>query len=529
MTKVFKITLSFLTILSIAFISVPALFANNLSIDNVSLEERNPSNDTVMVQFDVSWENSWKTKSNHDAVWVTVRLYDPAVTPISKNICELSGVGLNPAGFTAGDSTNIDIYVPSDKKGAFIRPKNFGVVESLASNEVQFKIDYASCGFTDESEVKLNVFALEMVYIPEGEFYVGDYGTSSASLMEGNADTDPWYISSDSSISVSNATNDGYLYSSAGNATEDPTGSSFSISASYPKGYGDFYVMKYEITEGQWSDFFNALASNNARSNRDLTNSGHKSTDTVQSRNTLNCSGASLACSTDRPSRAVGFLSWMDLAAFLDWAALRPLTELEFEKISRGPLVPTEGEFAWGDIAITAATSISGADETGTETILTANANANYNNISFTGGDSSSGADYSLGPLRSGIFAQENSTRVLAGAGYYGVMELSGNLMEQLVTIGNATGRGFAGTHGDGVLSSASGFEGNANELDWPGIDAVTSRGVTSAIGSGLRGGSFIDASTALRISDRSQAANGQASSFSDVGGRGARTYDGSL
>ncbi len=80
----------------------------------------------------------------------------------------------------------------------------------------------------------------------------------------------------------------------------------------------------------------------------------------------------------------------MDLAAFLDWDALRPMTELEFEKMSRGPLLPNAGEYIWGNQTITAATTISGTTEDGTETITApANANANYDNTTFTGGDAS--------------------------------------------------------------------------------------------------------------------------------------------
>ena len=51
---------------------------------------------------------------------------------------------------------------------------------------------------------------------------------------------------------------------------------------------------------------------------------------------------------TDGQNLPCNFLSWMDLAAYLDWAALRPMTELEFEKICRGPNPPIAGEYVWG-------------------------------------------------------------------------------------------------------------------------------------------------------------------------------------
>jgi formylglycine-generating enzyme required for sulfatase activity len=94
------------------------------------------------------------------------------------------------------------------------------------------------------------------------------------------------------------------------------------------------------------------------------------------------------------------------------------------------------------------------------------------------------------GPVRVGLFAANgsNSGRVSAGASYWGIMELSGNLWERPVTIANATGRAFTGTHGDGVLAS----NGDANAATWPGPN-----------GAGVRGGSWDNATINMQVSDR--------------------------
>ena len=174
------------------------------------------------------------------------------------------------------------------------------------------------------------------------------------------------------------------------------------------------------------------------------------------------------------------------------------------------------------------ATAISGGAEDGSETVSNVAANVNYNNITFTGGDSASGADYAQGPLRDGIFARSSSDRETAGAGYYGVMELSGNLKERAVTVGNSVGINFQGTHGDGVVTTTTGYEGNATNSDWPGTDVVAGRGVTGADGSGYRGGAWDDAAGAarLKISDRQDAANASTSASNNSGGRGVRSYE---
>ncbi|MBL0153570.1 MAG: hypothetical protein IPP93_08810 [Chitinophagaceae bacterium] len=61
-----KIDLSFMGIL------LPAgpIVANNITISNVSIINNGPS--LIQVQFDVSWENSWRVNvgpNNYDGAW----------------------------------------------------------------------------------------------------------------------------------------------------------------------------------------------------------------------------------------------------------------------------------------------------------------------------------------------------------------------------------------------------------------------------------------------------------------------------
>lgn len=501
-------------------------WANNLSVSNVSLGSRDLNANTVVVKFDISLENSWRNKINHDAVWLTVRLYDPSGVPLHKKLCQMSAAGITPTGFSTGSQSGVELYVPADKAGVFLRRSENTTPGAVSSQNVQVTIDYSTCGFAAGDEILANVFGLEMVYVPQGAFYAGDYSTSSGAFNQGSGDSDPWYINSEAALSVSDPVSDGFRYVSANNPGESATGSSFSIAADFPKGYNGFYVMKYELTEGQWVEFINSLPSAAARAHHDLTDGAHKNSDTVVYRNTIACSGAPLACSSQRPNRALGYLSWMDLAAFLDWAALRPVTELEFEKIGRGPVLPIDAEYAWGTKDLTAVAAISGTEEDGTETVTTSGANAHYNNTALTGGDTSLGAQHEQGPLRSGIFSSDSLSRISSGAAYYGVMDVSGNLKEWVVSLGNAAGRNFTGANGNGILSTDAGYEGNA-DADWPGLNAVATRGVTGAQGAGLRGGSWADSAERLRTSDRFEAALETTQALNTYGGRGARTYDG--
>jgi formylglycine-generating enzyme required for sulfatase activity len=277
------------------------------------------------------------------------------------------------------------------------------------------------------------------------------------------------------------------------------------LSNAFPKGYAAFYCMKYEVTQGQWVDFFNTLT-DAQKATRDITSSTGKNSDGVVSRNTVAWTTGD-ATSTRR-DRACNFLSWADGCAFADWAGLRPMTELEFEKACRGPLTPVADEFAWGTATIMANASrtISGT-ENGTETITsdTSLGGCNYGNLAHTGGDAGSG------PLRAGIFATNGSSRVSAGASYWGIMELSGNLWERPVMVGNATGRTFTGLHGNGVLDVST---GDADVTGWPG---------TTATGAGFRGGGWWAAGVYVRASDRFYGPYVVATRSEDIGSRSVR------
>jgi formylglycine-generating enzyme required for sulfatase activity len=343
-----------------------------------------------------------------------------------------------------------------------------------------------------------------MVYIPEGAFYAGDNSTSTNAFKQGSNDNDPWYIGGEGALSITNSTG---TAGGTGNETTAGTyydlGSSYTLPAGFPKGYKAFYIMKHEITQEMWRSFFNTLpTSGNARSNRDVTSAGGKNADSLVYRNNISWTTGD-ATLPDRSTNeryctvAMNYLSASDLEAFLDWAGLRPMTELEYEKAARGNLSVVSGEYAWGS---TEATVISGIVNGGKVTEMASNLGANVN---WSGGVS--------GPLRERIFAATNygsSSRQLAGSGYYGVMELSGNLWERAVTVGNATGRNFTSVHGDGELNAS----GGGNQSSWPGYQGL-----------GFRGGDWSSASSRARTSDRNNATEVDDNRGSGYGGRGVR------
>ena len=118
------------------------------------------------------------------------------------------------------------------------------------------------------------------------------------------------------------------------------------------------------------------------------------------------------------------------------------MTELEFEKICRGPVNPVLNEFAWGTSSYTiiqpSVLSGSGITER-LDTTVHGPTNLNY-------GLSNKRA------YRPGYAAISTSTRVSSGASYYGVMNMSGNTAEFIVNAANSAAQSYDGKVGDGVL-----------------------------------------------------------------------------
>jgi len=486
--------------------SSPAL-ANHLQLSEGDVGDQDTTAHKISVRFDLTWDNSWRDAVNYDAVWIFLKY--SADDGATWHHATMSQSGTNPSGFSRGTGTAVDLIIPSDLKGLFVRRSENGT-GSVSVAQMSLVWDYGVDGLADAtvfSSVLFKVIGIEMVYVPEASFYAGDNAESDASFVSGSADSDPWHITGETAMLVTNTASNGFYYQSGGRMGEDATASAFTVPAPFPKGFTGFYAMKYEITEGQWCAFFNMLSSAQ-QSSRDLTDASGKNTDGIVARNTI--SWTTGLASTTRPDRACSFLSWSDAAAYADWAGLRPLSELEYEKLARGTSPALNGEYAWGTTTMVGATALSGS-ETGAETVTTSGANCHYNNVTLSGGDGSSG------PLRAGIFATSASVRGQSGAGFYGNMELSGNLFERVVTVGNATGRAFTGQNGDGALST----NGNANTAGWPGL---VSGEVTSAAGTGFRGGSWFDSMDRCRASDRNAAAFADNSRGSTYGFRAGRS-----
>lgn len=486
-TRIFTL----LTLLFTLAISASALQANNLRVTNVALDQANST-----VTFDLAWDNSWRidgmgTPNHWDAAWVFVKWRECAATPTTgwthglvnpllpvHNFGQYEAMGSN--------GTGVGIDPAPNNTGVMLRQNIVGIYPARGASTVTLEL--ANLPATGDFDVR--VFGIEMVYVPEGDFILGGNGTTENYPL--NQNNQPLAVTADTALTLRYYSSNSYITT---------------LPLAYPIGWEDFYCMKYEITQGQYADFLNTL--NAAEQSQNFINNFNNN------RNRLTTGGTPpFVYYSDRPDRALNYLSWTDLLAYLDWSALRPMTETEYEKAARGQ-GPYVGGFAWGTSDITEALTLS-TPEDGTETVLTANANAIYNG----GATTWAGGDGGRGPARVGIMATAATTsRVQTGASFYGIMELSGNVWEQCIMATNdAVSLAFDGAWGDGYLDAA----GFADVANWPYANTPLN---TGSYLRQLRGGSLQDDQADLRIASRYYLTGYSASNNRSytVGGRGVR------
>ncbi|MCC5934428.1 MAG: SUMF1/EgtB/PvdO family nonheme iron enzyme [Balneolales bacterium] len=464
--------------------------ANNIQVTNVTVTGQNTAEGYWLVQFDLSWGNSWRTDNifpgdghdvgNWDAAWVFVKYR------VGEG--EWQHAKLHSSGHSTGTGTpaTLRIGVPNERTafhstdnpgvGAFIyRSQDGSGTFSTTGNQLRW--NYGVDGVPNFTELDIRVFAIEMVYVAPGAFQLGSGGNETGRFHAGGStDTTPFLVTENWGGCIANT--NGCLWAIG---TMDTGGS---LHEHYPTGVEGFYSMKYSVSQQQYVDFLNTLTS---------TQANMRAYTAGTNRNGISVNNGVYA--TTNPYVANNFMTWMDGAAYLDWSGLRPMTELEYEKAARGPAAPVANEYAWGTAQIAGSaytlSNAGGGDESIATNYSTTAGNAMYTITASTIG----------GPVRVGVFATVSSNRVQTGAGYWGIMELSGNLWERPVTVANTTGRNFTGLHGNGMLTS----NGHAAVAGWPGLSGGA---ITISTGSGLRGGSYGNNLPQIQVSDRAAAAS---------------------
>jgi formylglycine-generating enzyme required for sulfatase activity len=561
-------------------VTAGGLWANAV---NVTKARRLDPPNRDLIAFELSWQNSWNVlgpPANHDAVWVFIK-FRPCTTGAKWSHALLQTTGSTPPYENGTDHTlhaDLTLATPilttdrlgnagAHNTGAMIRRKHLGTGH-ISHLPCTLKVVGASAPATWSNSVDydIRVVAIEMVQVKSGPFYLGD-STSYQSFMSYTGCVKTSYTCYDWwtwTTTTCPCTPPCVCYDNCSNSYWNPDAAtcasiipplppplivnsetspltvylksnyyswSFNpgphvLPANYPKGVNEFYVMKYEISQGQYADFLNTIdwmvtpdpftcyenytntpvpcpctacwcVENgwygqpvSPTTCKLITPKDIRHYNTTSYRRTISFSGGKYVAA--EPNRACNYLSYDDVLSYLDWAALRPMTELEYEKACRGPLPYVYGEYPWGSAANRVEAINITSPENGSEICTDLNANLHFSgsNTNVVVGTSSS-----AGPLGVGIFARDTTQkRVSTGAGYYGAMELGGNVREVTIGIRGACSNVscYTGVWGDGLLDSNQRF----NAPLWPA--ATPSYQLFS-----YRGGGWNDHQDRCRVSDR--------------------------
>lgn len=510
----FAVTLCYLA-------GISPVYANNVQVTDITMTDENLETGTLKINFKLSQENPFgelKDAGNNyytDYIWVFIKYttlplnnnYDymhATLTPFS-GVTGVSGssvgsystsyVSNNPYSNTYGEG------VTGDGKGAFIKAsratgQTFSVLWKFIDDEVK-----------PDAQVKIKVFAIEMVFIPKGAFFY-NVGTTGANVTNYNnyVSGSPTLVSSPADIPTG-AVLEG---------TPDPLWPN-GLNPGWPNGFNPFYIMKYEVTQEQYISFLNTLSFNNQDGwayyypyrnyaynglywgHCGINRGGSPDADggywyLADPMDYTNRSDPSKVA-----NRACPYFGWSYATAYASWAGLRPMTEMEFEKAARGSKqepIPGQAIFGqriypWGNTSPSTGNSTYSPD--GIATIY-----KYYGNT-----DSGTGAS-NVGQYLSGDIISPSRTPEQTGASPYGVADLTGNLWEFTFNcLSTLTPR-----NGDGKLHASY-----SEDLNWSMTDGDY----------GIRGGSFRSGSTSYSISQRNWGATASARTI-DSGFRAVRT-----
>jgi len=422
---------------------------NSVAITNIYLSTPTAAG-TIAINFSISENNvSTGTTPNggayNTADWIFVKFSTQAGADGTWNHAVMGAGG--------GVGAGANLTVAADNMGVFL---NHTASQSLWASTVTLIWNYAASGALPKQIAVVKVFSISMMKIPSGGFVynVSGIGGNGSNNYGGGAQAN---VSSVNDL---------------------PAGAT----TGWPNGYSSFYIMRYEISQGQYAAFLNALPSAAAAPLYEPTvSNGHNMT--YASENPYGSMYAAV-----NPNAAKSYMSTGDVWSFLSWAALRPPTELEFEKASRD-LLPDARGYPWGSTVPGALELYSPANEGGVHAKY-------YLNYKYA---SVAAPVTDVGRYMSGDVYR---TQAQTGASLYGIADLAGNVWEHVLNCSYSA----VPSDGNGTL---------AWPANWPAVNSAQK---------GLRGGSTNYSITYARISDRTNISYSDGARLGAGGARGVRT-----
>lgn len=501
------------------------------------------------VSFDLYWENSWRAKwtepgtnnvtgkdlpvENWDAAWVFVKFRPKGGT----NGFSHATLAVSGADHGAPAGAKLDVGLSDDGTrglGAFLYRATPGVGTNDWCDIRLCWLDGAD-GVSDAGAMEVKVYAVEMVYVPQGPYALGSGGeecrvvgwstpraTDSAPYVVKSGGVEcghfhraddpgkPFVVASEEPITLASkgagnlwgvmGTNNGPMQNvHAVHAPAAPADGSV-LSRDFPKGYRAFYCMKYELESAEYAEFLNALPGAEAelRHCRQF-GSGGGCWPVVHHEGVYEPNPGFRVCA---------WLSWLDGASYAAWAGLRTMSELEFEKACRGPRAPLPKDFPWGTW-VPPALSFGEMMDNSPAGLELKEIVSRLRHAPLPSGSGVAGrVDIEWHTNNDALRGKAPAN----GASYWGIRDLAGNVSERVVTTGLAEGCRFRGSHGNGTT---------ALPTDWPQGKWPNDRGA------GCRGGEWpgVFYHANMQVAVRLHAANSWDRAGHGTGGaRAART-----
>jgi len=154
---------------------------------NVRVEPRDEK--TAVIKFDISNFSAWRHDVNHDAAWIFFKVRKDGEKEWQHVRLAADRV-LNPTGYGQGSGVAADFLVPDAGNpdiggmGLFMRRADHGMGFASATDVTMLWDLTRNPGIGKDTKVILSGFATHMVYVAKGPFYLGTSGDESYSFYQ---------------------------------------------------------------------------------------------------------------------------------------------------------------------------------------------------------------------------------------------------------------------------------------------------------------------------------------------------------
>ena len=171
---------------------------SDVRIENAAVEMPLSDGQPALIKFDIAWGNSFRDPLNWDAVWVFAKYRQEGGT------WQHATLDIEPTAHAIAVNNGVlaRLAPAPDGLGIFLLRAEEGF-SSIDWDQVSLVWDFRADGVERTATVEVEVIGLEMVYIPEGPFMLGD-GMSvegrMAAQFESGTSGRPYEVGSEAAI-----------------------------------------------------------------------------------------------------------------------------------------------------------------------------------------------------------------------------------------------------------------------------------------------------------------------------------------